>query len=458
MESAELTAAPAPAIGPVEQAQRISSLDALRGFALLGILLMNIVGFAMIFAAYDDPSATGGPATGANLWIWIVMHVLAEGKMRCLFSMVFGASMILLTTNLEKRGAASGDIYYRRTLWLMLFGIAHAYLLWAGDILYTYAICGLALFPFRRMRPRSLLLIGSMAVVILAGLNIGRGFAVADMIKKGTEAQLAEKQGKKLTDEQTKAKSSFEAMQKDLKPSPEELKKDAEGWRGNLLSVLKTRAKIVMGFIHSQPYYGFLNWDAWSMMFIGMGLMRMGALDASKSYRFYGLALLIGYGIGIPVNSYTAWIMVRDHFDIVTHTFTYITYDIGRLTVAIGHFGLIMIAAKAGVFRWLLAPLAAVGQMAFSNYIMQSVICSTIFTGFGFGLYGKLERYQLYYIVAAIWVFQLVASPMWLKHFRFGPLEWCWRSLTYWQRQPMRRVPMVAQETLPMPEGEPGAA
>ncbi|HEV2686982.1 MAG TPA: DUF418 domain-containing protein, partial [Bryobacteraceae bacterium] len=442
MEPTELaTPAPLPPVGPVESTQRISSLDALRGFALLGILLMNIVGFAMHFSAYDDPSATGGPATGANLWIWIVMHVLAEGKMRCIFSMVFGASMILLTTKAEEKGASSGDIYYRRTLWLMLFGIIHGYLLWAGDILYMYALAGLALFPFRRMRPRSLLIIGSIVVVVLAGLNIGKGFAVGEMIKTGTAADLAEKQGKKLTDEQKDAKKSWEEIQKGMKPTPEDLKKDADGWRGNLLSVLKTRAKIVMNYIHSQPYYGFSNWDVWSMMFIGMGLMKLRVLDASKPYKFYVWAAIVGYGIGIPVNSYTAWMMVKSNFDVVTHMFTGVTYDLGRLTVALGHVGLLMIAAKAGAFRWLLSRLAAVGQMAFSNYVMHSVICSTIFTGFGFGLYGKLERYQLYYVVLAIWVFQLVASPIWLWHYRFGPLEWCWRSLTYWKRQPMRIVP-----------------
>src|SRR5579864_5054413 len=131
MESLEARA-PTAAVGPVENAERISSIDALRGFALLGILLLNIVGFAMHFAAYDDPSVTGGGVAGAatpvNLWLWTVMHVLAEGKMRCIFSMVFGASMILLTLRAEEKGATSGDIYYRRTLWLMLFGIVHGYL------------------------------------------------------------------------------------------------------------------------------------------------------------------------------------------------------------------------------------------------------------------------------------------------------------------------------------------
>jgi len=457
MESLEATA-PIAAVGPVSNAERISSVDALRGFALLGILLLNIVGFAMHFAAYDDPTVTGGGvangATPVNLWLWIVMHVLAEGKMRCIFSMVFGASMILLTLRAEEKGASSADIYYRRTLWLMLFGIVHGYLLWAGEILYLYALAGLALFPFRRMRPRSLLIIGCTIVFVLGALNIGKGFAVRDMIQTATAANLAEKQGKKLTEDQKDAKQQWEEMQKGMKPTPDDLKKDAEGWRGNLLSVIKTRAKIVFGYIHSQPYYSFLNWDVWSMMLIGMGLMKMGSLNASKPYKFYLIAALIGYGIGIPVNSYTAWVLVKNNFDVVTHIFTGVTYDLGRLTVALGHVALLMIVAKAGALHWLMSRLAAVGQMAFSNYVTHSVVCSTLFTGFGFGLYGKLERYQLYYVVLAIWVFQLAVSPIWLRRFRFGPLEWCWRSLTYWKRQPMRIVPKEAPVGVGIP-GEP---
>ena len=318
MEPAEVAAPiPAPVLGPVEQADRISSLDAVRGFALLGILLMNIVGFAMNFAAYDDPTATGG-STGVNLWIWIVNHVLAEGKMRCLFSMVFGAGIILLTNRIEKRGVPPADIYYRRILWLLLFGIVHAYLLWAGDILYWYALLGLALYPFRHMKPRTLLIIGSVMVVLQAGVNIGKSYGIREMIKTAQAAQAAEKAGKKLTDEQTEAKKSWEEMEKFMKPTKETLDKDAAGWRGNLLSVLKTRGKIVSTYIHPAAYYSPGNWDMWSMMFIGMGLFGLGVFSAVRSFGFYTRLVLICYGIGIPLNSFTAWVIVRSNFDIPT--------------------------------------------------------------------------------------------------------------------------------------------
>ena len=429
---------------PVSQAERISSLDTLRGFALLGILLMNIVAMSMFGAAYDDPTVTGG-STGANLWVWIVMHVLAEGKMRCLFSMVFGASVILLTSRLERSGQSSADVYYRRTLWLMAFGIVHAYLLWAGDILYPYALCALALYPFRNMAPKKLLIIGAVVAMLDSVLYIGGGYHFRDVIEKGKAAVSAEQSGQKLTEDQQSQKREYEQWRKSARPTQEELDKDAKQWRGNPGQVIAARAKEVAPG-HNQAYYSPLwgAWDIWSMMFIGMALFKWGVFSAERSVKFYSLAAAIGYGVGLPLNSWSAWFIVRHNFDPSMHFFAQSSYDVGRLSIALGHMGVLMLLCKAGAMRWLTDSLGAIGQMAFSNYIFQSVVTAFIFTGYGFALYGKLQRYQIYYVVAAIWVFQMIVSPVWMRHYRFGPLEWCWRSLTYWRRQPMRRREIAA--------------
>jgi uncharacterized protein len=433
-----IPAAPA----PVEQAERITALDSLRGFALLGILLMNIVFMGMFPAAYDDPTAAGG-ATGANLWVWAVLHVLAEGKMRCLFSMVFGAGVILLTSRLERRGASdantSADVYYRRTLWLLLFGVADAYLLWAGDILYPYALCALALYPFRKMAAKGLLIIGASLALLESGLYIAGGVHFRDVINEGRAAVAASQSGQRLTEKQEDAKREYDQWRKSNRPTVEELKKNDDQWRGNIASVLAVRAKVVAPE-HNAAYYSPLsgNWDIWCMMFIGMGLFKLGVFSAERSTRFYALMVLIGYGIGLPLNSFSAWWIIKSNFDPAIHSYANSSYDLGRLSAALGHAGVIMLIAKAGWFRWLMSSLGAIGQMAFSNYVFQSVVGALVFTGYGFKMYGKLERYQLYYVVAAIWIFQLIVSPIWMRHFRFGPLEWCWRSLTYWRRQPMR--------------------
>jgi uncharacterized protein len=411
------------------------ALDAVRGVAVLGILLMNIVAMGMYGAAYDDPAVIGG-ATGLNLWTWIVMHVLAEGKMRCLFSMIFGASVLLLTSRLEPR-RDSADIYYRRTLWLLVFGVAHAYLLWEGDILYPYALCGLALYPFRKRSAKSLLTIGAVIMVLDSVAFIGMGFKDRQTLNEGRAAAQADLQGKKLSDEQKAAKSEYDRWKRFNRPTAEQLDKDAQGWRGSPISVIKARAEVV-SFFHNIPYYSPLNLDIWCMMFIGMGLFKLGALSGTRSFRFYAYLVLIGYGVGLPLNSYTAWVIVKSHFDPVVHSFANAPYDAGRLSVALGHLGLVMLLVKAGLLRGLLSCLTAIGQMAFSNYLFQSVVTAFLFTGYGLKLYDRLERYQLYYVVAGIWVIEMIVSPIWLRHFRFGPLEWCWRSLTYWKRQPAR--------------------
>lgn len=420
---------------PVSAAERIAAIDVLRGFALLGILLMNIVPMGMHGSAYDNPTATGG-ATGWNLGVWAVLHVLAEGKMRCLFSLVFGASVILLTARLDKRGNGA-DIFYRRNLWLLAFGIVHAYLLWLGEILYPYALCALLLYPFRNLPAKRLLTIGGVLLAMTSLGYIGKGFGDRDTITKGQAAISAENSGKKLTAEQAEAKSDYEKWRKFAQPTAEELKKDQAEWHGNPISVIKARAKVVAIF-HGFPYYHPMNWDIWSMMFIGMGLMKLGVLSAELSARAYTKMTIAGYLVGIPLNSLTAWIVIQSKFDPVVQSFTQTGYDLGRLSIALGHLGVVMLVCKTGVLKGLTARLGAVGQMAFSNYLMHSIIGAFLFTGYGFKLYGQLERYQLYYVVVAIWVAQMIASPIWLKHYRFGPMEWAWRSLTYWKRQPMR--------------------
>ncbi len=420
---------------PVRRAERITAIDSLRGFALLGILLMNIIAMGLYGPSYDNPTVTGG-ATGPDLWVWIAMHVLAEGKMRCLFSMVFGASTVLLLTRLDGRKDGA-DIYFRRTFWLMGFGILHAYLLWEGEILYPYALCGLLLYPFRNWAPGRLIRLGTILVAITAGFYVHETFDRREMIEKGKAAMQAATQGKKLTEEQEGDKKAYEGFLKRIRPTPEQLKKVNDRWRGNPWEVVKVRAEDVYPG-HATPYYHYWNLDMWSMMFIGMGLLKSGVLSGKRSSSFYGMGALIGYGIGIPLNSTTAWLIVGSGFDPIVRGWTGTVYDIGRLSVALAHACVIYWLCANGRLKWLTDALGAVGQTALSNYVLQSVVTAFLFTGYGFKLFGRLHRHELYYVVAALWVVHLVVSPIWVRNFQFGPVEWCWRSLTYWKKQPMR--------------------
>ncbi len=287
------------------------------------------------------------------------------------------------------------------------------------------------------MKARSLMIIGTTLVVLMAAAYVGLGFKTREMLEKGRAAMQSSERGQKLSAQQTEEKTEYERWRKFNHPNAEELKKDADEWRGSPLSVIGARAKVVSNF-HGKPYYHPINWDVWSMMFLGMALLKMNVLNGGRSLRAYITMAMIGYAIGIPLNSYTAYAIIKSNFDPVIHSFANSTYDLGRLSIGLGHLGIIMALCKAGALRWLMSALGAIGQMAFSNYLFQSVVTAFLFTGYGFKLYGRLERYQVYYVVAAIWVVQLIVSPIWVRHFQYGPLEWCWRSLTYWKRQPMR--------------------
>jgi uncharacterized protein len=171
--------------------------------------------------------------------------------------------------------------------------------------------------------------------------------------------------------------------------------------------------------------------------------MKTGVLSAACSYRFYMMLALAGYLFGLTAGTWVVYDWVRDGFDPGSRWM--MLYDSTRLAVALGHIAVVMMVCKAGVLGWLTRRLAAVGQMALTNYIMHSVVAMFLFGGFGFGQFGRLARHQLYYVVFAIWAFQLIVSPIWLRYFQFGPLEWVWRSLTYRRRQPMRlRAPAPA--------------
>ena len=188
-------------------------------------------------------------------------------------------------------------------------------------------------------------------------------------------------------------------------------------------------------------YYKFGFTDALGMMLIGMGLYRMGFLTGSLSFKTYAWIIVWGYLLTIPITAFEARGLIRDNF---RESNWWILYQFGRVTGGLANIAVVVAIAKAGRLPGLTRRLAAVGQMALSNYLFTSISCSLLFNGFGAGLYGKLEYYQLFAVVLFVWMLNLTLSPLWLRHFLFGPMEWVWRSLTYWKRQPMRRT--VAEE------------
>jgi uncharacterized protein len=434
--------------GPVLGAERIGAMDVLRGVAVLGILLMNIIGFALPFAASFDPTLGGGH-TGANLWVWATNTVLFEGKMRAIFSMLFGAGMLVLTSRLEQRGLAaeSADIYYRRLLWLLAFGLLHAYFIWWGDILFFYAVLGLFLFPLRRLSGRVLISVGLILLLIGVGRGLLNALDLRGAKAAASAADAAAANGQPLTEEQKAAQTAWSQRLKDSRPAPEELAKEIDAYRGSYLDTLRQRAGFLAGS-QAQALYHFFVFDIGGMMLLGIGLLKLGVFSAGLPFRTYALIAAVGYGIGIPLAALAVSHDITTGFEPVTVAFGSVMHAIARIPVATAHVAVVMLVWKSESVRWLTAPLAAVGQTAFSCYIIQSIICTTFFYGYGAGMFAHLQRFQLYFVVAAVWLALLVASPLWLARFRFGPLEWLWRSLTYLQWQPMRlREPVSSSPT-----------
>jgi len=431
-----------PLAEPVQQRDRISAVDTLRGFALLGILAMNITSFAL-YERFDYRPIMLGNMSKGNLILWAARFVLFDGKMRALFSMLFGAGVVLLTSRLEKRGegARSADIFLRRNLWLLAIGVIHGFFLWWGDILYTYALTGLLfLYPCRKLSARKLIGAG-LAVLAIGSVYFGVRYEMRKQLEqRALIAKAMESAGKQLTDEQ---KEDLKARQRSFErwyPDQAALDKDNAEMRSGYLTVMKRNAATTMD-VQSTSYYRLGFCDALGMMLIGMGLLSAGFLSAQLPWRVYVWMTVIGYGIGLPVGVLSTWVAWRHGFDILAiMKWEFLPYDLQRLTTALGHASVVLMIVKAGALRWITRPLAAVGQTALSNYLGTSVICALIFNGYGFGLFGKLQFYKLFYVVAGVWALNLIVSPIWLKHFQFGPVEWVWRSLTYWKAQPMRRV------------------
>ncbi len=427
---------PPPALQPVAEPERLEVVDTLRGFALLGILVMNVYAFAMPFAAYSNPLLYGG-STGVSYWTWIVTHMFFDQKLMTLFSMLFGAGLVLMAERAEARGVAYGGTYYRRMFWLLVIGAAHGYLLWFGDILFHYALCGLLIYPLRRRSPKALITFG--VVLILMGLPVSTGLGTffAEQRRAGLAAEELAAGGETLDEAQEFARQSWAETRQFVEPSAEVLAEEIAAYRGGYLAIVRHRAPTVL-MMQTFVTFTYVLWRVGGLMLIGMALMKLGVFSAARSSRYYRWCVGLGCGLGFPIMTYGLRQLTLHSFDGI-HLFkvgNHYNY-VGSIGVAFGYLGVVMLICRQGVWRRLRARLAAVGRMALTNYLMQSVLMTTLFYGYGFGLYGSVDRFPQMGFVVAVLALQLWWSPLWLRRYRFGPFEWVWRSLTYWRRQPM---------------------
>jgi uncharacterized protein len=429
---------------PVAETSRIRIIDALRGVALLGILLMNIPGFSM--ANYSFESFKNDP-TQLNFWLYSFIGVVFEGKMRAMFGMVFGAGVLLFVAAKEQSGRPAHLLFYRRMAWLVLFGLIHAHvILWIGDILYLYGVCGMILYLLRNIKPRYL----AMALPLVAIADFASGTMQYQSIRTKriaySDAKRAEAANQPLTDIQRKALTDWREIEKSMIPSREDAKENTAKMKSGYATVAGHLRPIA--WMIQTKFLPLEIWDSLALMMLGLALYRWGFFTGAWAHADYVKVICIGYGIGLPLVMFSTWHSFHHYstmeanlalMEQVPIQWTGLIYPFQRIFLVMAHASSLILLYKAGVARNLFRRLEAVGQMAFTNYIMHSVICTLFFFGYGLNFYGELSYYQLYYLVAAIWILQLIVSPIWLQSFRFGPLEWMWRSLTYWRLQPMKR-------------------
>ena len=403
-------------VGPVSQDARIDAIDVLRGFALLGILVINIQFFAMPDVASANPTAYGD-LHGANFYVWLGSRMLALQRFMTIFSMLFGAGIVLMAMRAEARGD-SRRFHYRRMAWLTLIGLLHAHLLWAGDILFSYGVCGMLVYPLRKQSPARLLVLGASLIavpsVVLGVLGASMPYWPPEML----------------------AAITAEAWQ----PSQTAIDEFLTAYRGGWLAQAPFRSLTAIGF-QTLGLFLLVGWRVCGLMLVGMALFKLDVFSAGRSRRYYAMLVAVGLFVGLPVEAYgvmldfeygwaTEWSMV--------HGLQFNYWP--SIAVSLGYVGLVMLACQSAALRRITRPFAAVGQTALTNYLVQTVICTTIFYGHGFGYYGSVDRLGQLGVVIGVWVVQLIASPLWLQRYRFGPAEWVWRSLTYGTRPPLRRT------------------
>jgi len=390
---------------PTPPEERITSLDAIRGVAVLGILVINIRVFAMPEAVLLNPTVYGD-FTGANYWVWLVGHVFAQSKFITLFSALFGAGVLLFLDGKDPDRATG--LFRRRNAWLLVIGLAHAYLLWYGDVLVAYALLGFFLLSFRDRDPALLARYGLL-------------FLLAPFV---SELFAALAQGPAVVADQ-------------WQPAAATLQQEVATYRSGWLAQLGHRAPTALRR-QTTGLLGSTLWRAGGAMFFGMALYRWGALTGERSNRFHW-RLVAGGVVGLAIVLAGVWYIEASDWAAGGALYWLQFNHWGSLLVAGGYVGAITLYCRWRPDGPVTRALAAVGRTALTNYLLQTVLATTIFYGHGLGLFGSLSRVELAGVVVAIWAVQILLSVLWLRYFRFGPVEWCWRTLTYGERQPFLR-------------------
>jgi uncharacterized protein len=394
---------------------RLFSIDVLRGFALLGILVPNMFAFAWPTAGMTDPTIVAD--TPLNHLAHDINATVFLGKFMFIFSLLFGSGVIMYSRKFDTQDEhgnyhtklhTGAPLWYTRCGILLFFGLIHAYLFWFGDILTYYAVAGLTLLWWvRRLNPK-IQFFGGLALYYFGAMLL------VAMTVFGYWAYTA-----------------GHITANELSADP---KIEIEGYLGSFMDAFRTRFFFTLIF---QLTFGILLLPAlWGIMSMGMGLTRLNILSGQRSMRFYIFTAAICLSIGL-LTTFGAFAIVNTQFDALPgFMWQGMAQPLG-VPLAFGYAALVIALSKTNAVRLITVPLSAVGRMALTNYFLHTLLCTTLFYGYGFGYFSKLQYPTLWYIIAAIWMFNIIFSLLWLRFFLMGPMEWVWRAATYRQLVPI---------------------
>lgn len=431
---------------------RIDVLDILRGVAILGILFINVPYMAApVWQFSADIRSIGWSA--ADQSAWAVVNILFAGTQRCLLQFLFGAGMMVLAKKAMTPDGpvAVSDLYYRRNMWLLAFGLADVFvLLWPGDILHIYALAALFLFPFRNLAPKWLLAIGlSWAVLFAVGIP---DYGAREYIDRSQlthqihTIEAKERTGAALSVEDRAALGQWQKLQHHA-PEPDlqqRIGNERKAHAGGFIPYAK-EAWSYWSFLASQ----WLVWDvieAFCTMLIGVALWKWGVIQGQRSRDFYVGLMIAAYAFGITAR----WYGVSETLSFTTGPRTlWITGEFSRLAIGLGHLALINWAVQTRAGAAILAPFKACGRMAFSLYFLQQFVGKYIlFAPFALNLWGRFGWADMALIAAVGIALEMIIANLWFRRFTSGPLEWLWRSLAYVKLQPILKPRLSDQPHL----------
>jgi uncharacterized protein len=412
-----------------QAADRILSLDVIRGIAVMGIFSVNIVGMAMIEFAYFYPPAQGFESAWDRI-MWAGNFLIVDGRFRSLFSILFGASMVLVIERAAAAGKAGWKVHYARMVVLLLFGLAHFYFFWWGDILANYALTGMIAFLFWRLRAKWLLIAG------IASLSLMYVPEIVDSVEQlsGPPPTDVPQAGTEIENEDGLTFDELNAL---------DIREDGEAHAS-----LKAHFDYMLDTNPLRPFNSVLRFgfETLGLMLLGMAGYKSGFLTGSWSRKRY---LQVAAATLIPAFAFYGFVVaqtLRTNFAEGLYwpwawglpTYLHPLAALGYAAVII----LVLVRPGAVGDRF-----AAVGRAAFTNYLGATMIGTLLFYGFGFGLWGELSRAQAWLVVPVTWAVMLLWSKWWLDRFRYGPFEWAWRSLSRWQWEPLRKRSAAPPET-----------